>query len=118
MAFYSDHDISEIIQKFGMPRVTPKSIIRSSKLRDELKRVRHQGYAFDDDEEATMGLRCVASAIYNEHGEPSAAISTSGPTARIPDDRLISLGPVVAGCAAQITHAIGANPPQYSHNAR
>ena len=42
LASYSDDDISEMIQKFGMPRVTPKSIIRSSELRDELKRVRHQ----------------------------------------------------------------------------
>ena len=58
-----------------------------------------------------MGLRCVASAIYDEHGEPLAAISTSGPTARISDERLISLGPIVAECAAQITHAIGVNLP-------
>ena len=59
-----------------------------------------------------MGLCCVASAIYNEHGEALPAISTSGPTARISDERLISLGPIVAECAAQITHAIGGNLPQ------
>ena len=94
MAHYSDDDISEIIQKYGMPRVTPNSITRSSDLREHLKHVRAQGYAVDD-EEATIGLRCVAAAIYDEISEPLAAISASGPTARISNERLASLGPIV-----------------------
>lgn len=115
LAHYSDDDVSKIVHTFGMPRVTPKSIIRASELRAELKRVRAQGYALDD-EEATVGLRCVASAIYNEHGEPLAAISASGPTARISNERLESLGPIVAETAAMITDAIGGKTPRSEHS--
>ncbi len=110
LAHYANDEISEIIRKFGMPLVTPNSIIRSSDLRDELKRVRAQGYALDN-EEAAIGLRCVAAAIYDDTGEPIAAISASGPTARISSERQASLGPIVAEVAAQITDALGGRLP-------
>lgn len=110
LASYSEEDVASIIQSFGLPRVTPNSITRASELRAELKRVREQGFALDD-EEATIGLRCVAAPVYNEHGEPLAAISASGPTGRISNERLQSLGPIVAEAAAQITDAIGGIAP-------
>jgi IclR family acetate operon transcriptional repressor len=110
LAHYSNEEIAVIVQKFGLPRVTPNSIVRAGELREELKRVRAQGYAMDD-EEATMGLRCVAAAIYDSIGEPICAISTSGPVNRISNERSASLGPIVAEVAAQITDALGGTVP-------
>ena len=49
----------------------------------ELQAILSRGYAVDDEENA-VGLRCVASVIFDEHGEPLAGLSVSGPTARIP----------------------------------
>lgn len=113
MAHYSDVEVSDIIQKFGMPKVTPKSITRGSDLREALKQVKVHGYALDD-EEATMGLRCVAAAIYNEQAEPMAAISASGPTTRISDERMAALGPIVREIAHEITEALGGSTPRRS----
>ena len=106
MATYSPEDVSALIQKHGMRRVTPNSIIRASDLREELQRVRVQGYALDD-EEYSIGLRCVAAVVRNQYGEAMASISVSAPVARITDERLISLGPIVAEVAAEITDALG-----------
>src|SRR6201989_2350091 len=94
LATYSDADVSAIIRHHGLPRMTEKAIVRPGELFRELERIRRQGYAVDD-EEACMGLRCIASVVYNDCSEPLAAISVSGMTSRVSDDRLPDLGRAV-----------------------
>jgi len=72
-----------------------------------LRPIPARGYAVDD-EEFALGLRCVAAAICDEYGEPVAAISCSGPTARVTVDRVAPLGRLVATAAADIAAALGA----------
>ncbi|WP_454618131.1 IclR family transcriptional regulator [Bradyrhizobium cenepequi] len=110
LATYSDEDVSAIIRHHGMPRLTEKSIVRPSDLFRELERVRRQGYAVDD-EEACMGLRCIAAVVYNDCSEPLAAISVSGMTSRLTDDRLTALGQTVRDVAAELTVALGGVVP-------
>src|ERR1700719_573836 len=69
LATYSDEDVNAIIRHHGMPRLTEKSIVRPSDLFRELEQVRNQGYAVDD-EEARIGLRCIAAVVFNHCGEP------------------------------------------------
>ena len=69
-----------------MPRLTSKTIATIGQLCAELETVRTYGYSTDD-EEHTADVRCVAAAIFNEHGLPAAAVSLSGPKMRIADDR-------------------------------
>jgi IclR family acetate operon transcriptional repressor len=115
LATYSNEDVSAIIHHHGMPRLTEKSIVRPGELFKELEKIRRQGYAIDD-EEACMGLRCVAAVVYNDCAEPLAAISVSGMTGRLTDERLPQLGQTVREVAAELTAALGgvvpaANPP-------
>jgi IclR family transcriptional regulator, acetate operon repressor len=111
LATYSDEDVSAIIRHHGMPRLTEKSIVRPSDLFKELAKVRRDGFAIDD-EEACMGLRCIASVVYNDCGEPLAAISVSGMTSRLTDDRLPALGQTVREVAAELTLALGGVMPK------
>jgi IclR family acetate operon transcriptional repressor len=110
LATYSDEDVKAIIRRQGMPRLTEKSIVRPGELFRELEAIRRQGYAVDD-EEARMGLRCVAAVVYNDCGEPLAAISVSGMTSRVTDDRLPALGKVVREVADELTVALGGVMP-------
>ena len=110
LATYSDQDVNAIIRRQGMPRLTEKSIVRPGGLFKELETIRRQGYAVDD-EEARMGLRCVAAVVYNDCGEPLAAISVSGMTSRVTDDRLPALGTIVREVAAELTVALGGAMP-------
>jgi IclR family transcriptional regulator, acetate operon repressor len=110
LATYSDEDVNAIIQRQGMPRLTEKSIVRPSELFRELETIRRQGYAVDD-EEARMGLRCVAAVVYSDCSEPLAAISVSGMTSRVTDDRLPALGRTVREVAAELTVALGGVMP-------
>jgi IclR family acetate operon transcriptional repressor len=110
LATYSDEAVSAIIRHHGMPRMTEKSIVRPSDLFKELGKVRRQGYAIDD-EEACMGLRCIAAVVYNDCSESLAAISVSGMTSRLTDDRLPALGETVREVAAELTAALGGVMP-------
>ena len=74
------------------------------------RKVRRQGYALDD-EEARIGLRCIAAVVYNDCSEPLAAISVSGMTSRITDERLPTLGETVREVAAELTLALGGVMP-------
>ncbi|MDJ0894673.1 MAG: IclR family transcriptional regulator C-terminal domain-containing protein [Alphaproteobacteria bacterium] len=98
--------VAKALQRHGLQRVTDKTIDTPAKLRTELDHVRATGYAFDDEEHA-VGLRCVASVIYNEHSEPLAGVSLSGPAARVTDARVPVLGALVAKVAQEITAALG-----------
>jgi IclR family acetate operon transcriptional repressor len=106
LATYSDAEVGAIIRHHGMPRLTEKSIVRPGDLFKELAAIRRQGYAVDD-EEACMGLRCIAAVVYNDCSEPLAAISVSGMTSRVSDERLPDLGRAVREVAAELTAALG-----------
>ena len=111
LATYSDEDVNAIICRQGMPRLTEKSIVRPGELFRELQTIRRQGYAVDD-EEARMGLRCVAAVVYSHCSEPLAAISVSGMTSRMTDDRLAAVGRTVREVAAELTIALGGVMPE------
>src|SRR6187200_724528 len=110
LATWSDEDVNAIIHHHGMPRLTEKSVVRPGDLFKELEKIRRQGFAIDD-EEACMGLRCIAAVVYNDCAEPLAAISVSGMTSRLTDERLPQLGQTVREVAAELTVALGGAMP-------
>ncbi len=103
-------DVSRILQKKGLPAFTQKTITSSDALFADLAITRDRGWSVDD-EERSIGMRCIAAAIYNEFSEAIAGLSISGPTVRITNEKLGEFGPLVKATAAQITAAIGGVHP-------
>lgn len=103
-------DIERIATQKGLPKLTDKTLTDLASLKAELTLSKKQGFAVDDEEHA-VGLRCVASVIYDEYAEPLAALSISGPAARISTERLIELGETVRHFAENITAALGGKQP-------
>ncbi len=99
-----------IIGRTGLPALTEKTITSADTLAIQLAQIRRQGFALDD-EEQSAGLRCLAANIYDEHGDAVAAISISGPTARITPERIPECSAAVSSAADRITHAIGGCKP-------
>ena len=95
----------------ALPRETPRTITDRGRLEDELNEIRSLGYAVDDEEHA-LGLRCVAAPLFDELGRAVAAVSVSGPSARIPVDRLPVLGRMVAQAALEATRDYGGAAPR------
>ena len=95
-----------------MARLTPKMLIDSEALREDLVQCRLRGYAIDNYEHPP-GVHSVAAVIYNEYAEPFGAISVSGPPLRISDQRIPLLGTLVREAAFSITAALGGQTRQY-----
>jgi len=106
LAAMPDPDVSEYIQRHGLPRRTASSIARPTRLHEALAEARRAGYAVDHEENA-VGLRCVAAVVHNEYGRPYAAVSIAGPTVRVTLSRLPEVGAQVVAAAREITAAIG-----------
>lgn len=110
LASLSEADVACLLQSKGLARYTDHSIDNPADLRIALEQIRLQGYALDDEEHA-IGLRCVAANIFDENAVALAAISLSGPKARIIDSRVAELGSAVSQTAAEITEALGGRKP-------
>nr|WP_298414068.1 IclR family transcriptional regulator C-terminal domain-containing protein [uncultured Halomonas sp.] len=111
LAWLPEREIERILQTRGLNRVTENTLDTPARLHQNLTEIRRQGYACDRQEHA-IGLNCVAASIHDEHGAPLAAISVSGPVARIPESRLVELGGLVGRAAREITLRIGGRLPQ------
>jgi IclR family acetate operon transcriptional repressor len=109
LSLWSDADIRKLMEKVGMPGFTRKTLTDDRRFFADLAKTRERRWAFDD-EEATIGMRCVAAPIRNEFKEVVAAISISGPTTRLTYDRIGELGPKIKRAAGDVTAAIGGEP--------
>lgn len=110
LAAMPDGECARLLSGMELKRETPRTITITAELKKELAATHMRGYAVDDEENA-VGLRCVASVIFDEHGAPLASLSVSGPAARITDSRMASLGAAVAGVAHEITAELGGRRP-------
>jgi DNA-binding IclR family transcriptional regulator len=80
---YSDDDrIDQYCNDADFRRNTDRTICSAEELKNELQNIRKNGYAIDE-EEAEVGLTCIAVPILDEQSKAIGAISVSGPTTRI-----------------------------------
>ncbi|MCW2793085.1 MAG: IclR family transcriptional regulator [Nocardioides sp.] len=85
---------------------TPLTITKKGKLREELARVREQGYAVAIDE-LEVGLTAAAAPIRNAHGDVVASMSVSGPTFRLTGDRVDEAVRQLVEAALEVSHRLG-----------
>lgn len=112
LAALPDAQVVQILHRHGLPRLTANTIDTPDNLRAFIGEVHAQGYAYDN-EEHTIGMRCVAATIHDEYTQPLAAISVSGPRSRMSDERIPALGQLVVQIAAELTHALGGRLPRW-----
>lgn len=105
MAYLPTEKVKQILER-GLPGLTPKTITDPAKLEEELEQIRKAGYGLAE-EELEEGLSAVASPIWNHEGLVVAAISVSGPSFRLPRERLIELGIAARQSAKTVSKQIG-----------
>jgi IclR family acetate operon transcriptional repressor len=96
-ALYGDRELE---------RLTAHTLVTLEALEDDFVRIRRRGYAVDS-EEHEEGVGCVATAVFDHSGRPVAAISVSGPSARVLHDNTAALGALLVDEAAHISAALG-----------
>ena len=99
--------LQRIIDQYGLPRLTEKTITRKEDLLQELDKIRQQGYAIDD-EECEIGHRCVSVPLYDYTGTVVAAISAFDSAERLRDESIrTSVLPALRELAKEISFRMG-----------
>lgn len=106
LAHLPEEEVDEIIRSKGLARFTPNTITDREALAAELRLVRRNGYAVDN-EEIELGLKCVAAPIRDSSGRVVAAVSISGPKFRFDDGTMRELVSLLRRAAARISAALG-----------
>ena len=97
--------LRDYAKRTGLAPHTKNTLSNLAVLERDLERIQRQGYATDN-EEAEIGVRCVAAGVRDDAGHLIAALSLSTPADRMK----ATWGPLVKEAAERISRAIGHRP--------
>ncbi|MCD2205119.1 IclR family transcriptional regulator [Halobacterium sp. KA-6] len=87
LAEMSEERVDDIIDKWGLPQLTENTITKRSALKEELEKVREQGYAINDEEDR-QGLRGVGTKITKPDGSVLGSLAIDGAPFRMTTERI------------------------------
>ncbi|HEX6353291.1 IclR family transcriptional regulator [Actinophytocola sp.] len=105
LAHVSDTRFTELTAG-PLRRFTDRTKTAVRALRAEVEAVRRNGYAVAVDE-LEIGLTAIAAPIAGPDGEVAGSVSASGPTFRIPAERVPHVAAMVVEAARQISRKLG-----------
>lgn len=82
LAYQPPEVVHEFISKKSLIPYTERTVTNVEELLQELQLIRQRGYSFDRGEHEHE-VRCIAAPIFDISGKPVAALSISGPEARL-----------------------------------
>ena len=106
LAYWNSGELNDFLETAVLASRTAFSITSAGALVRQLTEIKSCGFAIDD-QEHTMGVRCIAAPVFDSNGAPRAALSISGPIERLSDKRLTKLGDTLVLAAKQMTLDIG-----------
>jgi IclR family acetate operon transcriptional repressor len=77
LAWLPKNEVEKLVKLIGLKKRTPNTITTISKLLADLEHTKQSGYAVDD-EENSLGARCLGAPIFDAIGNVTAAIGASG----------------------------------------
>ncbi|SHJ54900.1 transcriptional regulator, IclR family [Anaerobranca californiensis DSM 14826] len=106
LAYSDEKKVESILMHSKLKRYTNNTITDKDKFKEHLAKVRELGYAIDNIEHEE-GVRCVAAPIFDYTNKVIGAISISGPTVRISEDRIKELAELITSTAHKISKSLG-----------
>lgn len=106
LASLSGDDLEEVMVSCRFERFTKNTIPNMEELKKQLRQVRSQGWAMDNQEYVADHL-CVGAPVYDYRGEIIAAVSASGTTANITRENLPVVIREVKRTASRISKRLG-----------
>ncbi len=116
VAYLPESQVTGILRQRGLSRRTPRTITSTARFLRDLHRVRELGYALDD-EENTVGVRCIGAPIFNAAGEVEASLNVTGTTQQINEQTLPRIADMVKEAARRISSQLGYRSHAHRHTA-
>ena len=105
LAFQRPEAIDSVLSN-ELKAFTQHTITSKSDLLKEMEEIRECGYAMDH-EERIDGLTCVATPIFDYTGQARYAISVSGPTLRMTDEKILAAIEILKRASSEISAKMG-----------
>ncbi len=106
LAHMSDEEVDAVLPR-ELKAHTPTTITDRAALKEQIREVAEQGYALDD-EELDPGVRCVAAPIRDYTRRIVGAISISGPSMRLSDERVkTEIIPLITQAGEELSTRLG-----------
>jgi DNA-binding IclR family transcriptional regulator len=108
LAFLTIDEIERIIDETCLESFTENTITEKDLLLDELRRIRQQKFAFDNEERA-IGVRCIAAPVFDSRKEVIGAIGISAHKQNLPDDKIELYSQKIMETAESMSINVGNN---------
>lgn len=105
LAFMPPRERAAMMEELDLAPSTPRTITDRRELARECDRILELGYATDF-AEADEGIHCVATPIFNPHGETIATIWVSAPSRRMPKSNFHDVAVLVRRAGDKITQRL------------
>ena len=105
LAWLPKPEVETLLRQQGMKKRTPKTISSVPKLLADLERVRDQGHAIDD-EENSLGARCVGAPIFDAMGTVTASLGVSGTLTQMDEANLPRIMDALKETARRISRQV------------
>ncbi|MFV0363107.1 MAG: IclR family transcriptional regulator [Suipraeoptans sp.] len=109
LAFSPPSKVDRLLKDYSLTAYTPKTITNINDLRKNLAVIRNQGYAIDN-EEMTLGVRCIAAPVYNYRGRVNYCLGVSGTTTNIKPSTIERYISALVSISNQISLSLGYKP--------
>ncbi len=94
LAGQSDAMIDAYIAETGLPAMTEQSITTPDAFRDEIALIRRQGFSMDNEEDS-IGVRCLGTTLPSTPGSAVLAVSITGPSPRFTVEHAMAFAPTL-----------------------
>lgn len=105
LAWLPKHEVETLIKQQGLKKRTPKTITSVTKLLSDLEHVKLEGYAVDD-EENSLGARCLGAPVSDVTGTVVAALGASGTLTQMDEASMPRITEAVKETARRISRQL------------
>lgn len=105
LAWLPKHEIEALVKQQGLKKRTPKTIITMTRLLADLEHVKSDGYAVDD-EENSLGARCLGAPVFDITGNVIAALGASGTLTQVDEANMPRLVEALKEAARRISRQL------------
>jgi DNA-binding IclR family transcriptional regulator len=105
LAWLPKYEIENVVRQHGLKKRTPKTITTVSRLLADLEHVKQSGYAVDD-EENSLGARCLGAPIFDALENVLAALGASGTLTQVDEANMPRMIEALKETARRITRQL------------
>jgi DNA-binding IclR family transcriptional regulator len=105
LAYNDEKEIDRIIEEKGLEAWTAQTITNPIQLKDELEKIRRQGYALSASD-VTEGVAAIGFPIFNSDNKVIASISTAGMKDSFTEKRIEEIIEILKAASAQLSNRL------------